>query len=73
MFCCVSADQIINKPTLLEKGKLKFLIMDAPTDENIQAYKEMLLKRQVSTVVRTCKPTYETAPLREAKIDVVVR
>jgi len=62
--------QIINRPTFLEHEKSKYLIMDAPTDANLQAYREMLQKRNCSWVVRTCKPTYNTEPLSEVGIHV---
>jgi protein tyrosine phosphatase type 4A len=62
--------QIINRPTFLEHEKSKYLIMDAPTDANLQAYKEMLQKRNCSFVVRTCKPTYNATPLFDAGIEV---
>lgn len=60
--------QIINRPTYLEHQKSQYLIMDAPTDHNLPAYKEMLQKKNVSNVVRTCKPTYNPAPLQDARI-----
>lgn len=44
--------------------------MDAPTDDNISAYLDLLIKKSVKTVCRTCKPTYSTDPLTEKRIVV---
>mmetsp|Transcript_25268 Transcript_25268/g.28020 ORF Transcript_25268/g.28020 Transcript_25268/m.28020 type:complete len:173 (+) Transcript_25268:167-685(+) len=61
---------ILNKPTFVERGFLKFLIMDAPTDGNIQAYIQVLSKRKVAAVVLACEPSYNTIPLTDAGIHV---
>lgn len=60
----------VNRPAIIENGKLKFVIMDAPTDSNISSYIEELKKHHVVTVVRACEPTYSTQPLVDAGISV---
>ena len=70
---CVLADlSLLNKPTFLEYKKGKYLILDSPTDENAQAYLDLLLSRQVKFVVRTCKPTYDKKVFEEANISIQV-
>jgi len=61
---------MVNRPTFVEYGQQKFLIMDAPTDANLPKYLEMLKRRQVTHVVRACEPTYGIEPLRKAGIKV---
>jgi len=57
--------------TFLESKNYRFIIMDAPTDANLPNYIEVLTKRKVRYVVRACDPTYSTAPLAKAGINVV--
>lgn len=59
-----------SRPTLVEHGRLRFLVMDAPTDSNIQQYVEQLKRHDVVVVVRACDPTYGTQPLADAGIQV---
>jgi hypothetical protein len=35
--------KLVNRPTFLDYGNYRFLIMDAPTDQNLPAYIEVLL------------------------------
>ena len=49
---------------------MRFLITDRPSDVNIQLYLLELRKHRVSTVVRVCEASYDTAPLKAAQIDV---
>uniref|UniRef100_A0A7S4IMA3 protein-tyrosine-phosphatase n=1 Tax=Vannella robusta TaxID=1487602 RepID=A0A7S4IMA3_9EUKA len=59
-----------NPPSLIEyKGK-KFLIFDAPNDDNLSAYIREFKKHNVLHVVRVCDPTYSTEPLKENGIQV---
>jgi len=57
--------------TYLESKNYRFLIMDAPTDANLPNYIEVLTKRKVRYVVRACDPSYSTAPLTKAGINVL--
>lgn len=63
-------DIVINKPSYIESAnkKYRFVIMDAPSDENIVNYIEVLKKRSVSALVRACEPKYDTAPVTDAGI-----
>merc|ERR1740131_378949 len=59
-----------NPPSFLEYGALKFVIMDAPTDDNLRTYIKELSQKAVRCVVRTCEPTYSEEPLVAAKMNV---
>jgi protein tyrosine phosphatase type IVA len=59
-----------NPPSLIEyKGK-RFLIFDAPNDDNIGVYLREFNKHTVVHVVRVCDPTYGTEALTEKHIQV---
>lgn len=62
---------LINKPSFLELPKFRFLIMDAPNDDNLPAYIEVCKKKQVVALARICDPCYSTAPLLAAGINVI--
>lgn len=65
------AAALVNRPSLIEYKHLRFLIMDAPTENNLYAYIDVLKKKQVVAVVRACEPTYQTEALTRAGIKVV--
>jgi len=66
-------ERVVNRPTFLKSkdGKFRFLIMDAPTEQNLAQYIELLKKKNVKAVVRACEPTYATKPLIDAGFKVV--
>jgi len=66
----MSKPNTLNPPTLLEYKGWKFLIFDAPTDANIEAYLKELKKNNVSIVVRACDPSYSIEPLEKEGISV---
>ncbi|KAG0749600.1 hypothetical protein G6F57_003484 [Rhizopus arrhizus] len=58
---------LINPPTYIEHNGLRFLIVDAPSSNNLPLY----LKRwNVTDVVRCCEATYPKEPLNENNIQV---
>ncbi|OEH79756.1 putative phosphatase [Cyclospora cayetanensis] len=59
---------VLNVPTLIESRGVKCLILDAPTNENLQAYLEQMAQVGVTDLVRTCPPTYDDAPVLKAGI-----
>jgi protein tyrosine phosphatase type IVA len=61
---------LAQKPTFIEQDNHRFLIMDAPTDQNLPAYIEELKKFNVHNIVRACEPTYSTSPLTAAHMQV---
>jgi protein tyrosine phosphatase type 4A len=62
---------LAHKPSYIAHENRRFLIMDAPTDSNLPGYIEECKKHHVHTIVRACEPTYSTAPLSKAGINVV--
>jgi protein tyrosine phosphatase type IVA len=56
------------KPTLLELPKMKFLIMDAPRQQNLHLYIKEMSNYGVTDLVRVCEPTYQGAELKQAGI-----
>lgn len=66
-----------NQPSLIEKQFgavwLRFLIMDAPSDSNIELYVRAMKKFHVTDVVRVCDPTYARDTLDRNGIRLWVR
>src|SRR3990167_2803877 len=59
-----------NPPSLVEyKGK-KYLIFDAPNDDNLPIYMKEFKRYNVVHVVRVCDPTYSIKPLKDNGINV---
>ncbi|CAH6419721.1 Hypothetical protein HVR_LOCUS798 [uncultured virus] len=52
------ATLLSNPASLVEYGRLKFVIFDAPNDDNIKLYLSELKKHRVTHVIRVCHPTY---------------
>lgn len=61
----------INPPSLVTQEHASFVIMDAPTDENLHQYIEVLQKHNVKAVVRVCDSTYDKTRLEELGMEVV--
>jgi len=60
-----------NQPSIINKENCKFLIMDAPTDQNLCYYIETLKEHKIKTLVRTCEPTYAREELEKAGMNVI--
>ncbi|KAK9722627.1 hypothetical protein K7432_002532 [Basidiobolus ranarum] len=56
--------------SFIEYKKLRFLILDCPTDSNIPLYLKEFRNFNVTHVVRVCEPTYNTGSLMSAGIKV---
>jgi protein tyrosine phosphatase type IVA len=65
------AMSIGSKPTLIDQAKpMKFLIMDAPRNQNLHLYIKEMRKHSVTDVARFCEPTYAAAELQTAGIQI---
>ena len=49
-----------NQPSLVQFENLKFLIMDSPSDLNIEQYVKELVRHGTTDIVRACEPHYQT-------------
>eukprot|EP00914_Ancora_sagittata_P021406 GHVO01042291.1.p1 GENE.GHVO01042291.1~~GHVO01042291.1.p1 ORF type:complete len:168 (-),score=6.51 GHVO01042291.1:85-588(-) len=61
---------MMNKPTRIEHGKLKFLILDAPTHENLDLYVKEMHSFGVTDLVRTCELTYDPSAVEARNISM---
>ena len=59
-----------NPVTFIEHGRLRFMILDAPTDTSLPIYLQEMIKHHVTDVVRVCNPTYSTRSLAANNIEV---
>eukprot|EP00747_Dinoflagellata_sp_TGD_P169602 gnl/TRDRNA2_/TRDRNA2_198967_c0_seq1.p1 gnl/TRDRNA2_/TRDRNA2_198967_c0~~gnl/TRDRNA2_/TRDRNA2_198967_c0_seq1.p1 ORF type:complete len:179 (-),score=32.67 gnl/TRDRNA2_/TRDRNA2_198967_c0_seq1:64-600(-) len=59
-----------SKTRLIEHGKFKIIIMDAPNDANSAQYVQELKEFGVTDVVRTCEPTYSPTNFEKEGIQV---
>jgi len=57
--------QLPNPPSLIESGDMRFLIFDAPSDDNLEIYAKVFTHYNVKVVVRVCDPTYSLETLQE--------
>lgn len=60
--------QLSYKPTLVEVGPMRFVIMDAPRQTNLHLYIKELTSLHVKHVVRVCEPTYHADAMMNAGI-----
>ncbi|OBZ88036.1 putative protein tyrosine phosphatase type IVA A [Choanephora cucurbitarum] len=61
---------LINPPTFIEYKRLRFLIVDAPSSNNLPLYITEFERWNVTDVVRCCDATYPKEPLNERNIQV---
>ena len=61
-----------NKMSEVVKGGMRFIIMDQPTDINIQTYLKELQRHGVTDVSRACEPGYDKRALIDSGINVHV-
>ncbi|KAI7898534.1 protein-tyrosine phosphatase-like protein [Cokeromyces recurvatus] len=61
---------LINTPTYLEYHGLRFLIVDAPSSNNLPLYLQEFERWNVTDVVRCCEATYSKELLHEKHIQV---
>jgi hypothetical protein len=61
-----------SKPTLIEWGSVRFLIMDKPKDSNLHLYLKECKKHNVTDIVRICEPCYDAAEVEKSGIHLHV-
>jgi protein tyrosine phosphatase type 4A len=54
-----------NPPSLVEHEDMRFLIFDAPSDDNLDVYAKVFKYYNVKVVVRVCDPTYSIETLQD--------
>lgn len=59
-----------NPPTFVEWAGRRFLIMDAPSEGNLELYLRELRRHRVTDLVRVCDPTYPREAVERAGIKV---
>ena len=64
----MSASGLTSKPSLIEFGNVRFLIMDKPKESNLHLYLKECKKYNVTQIVRICEPCYDTKIVEEAGI-----
>ena len=62
-----------SKPSLIEWGGIRFLIMDKPKDSNLHLYLKECKKHNVTDIVRICEPCYDAAEVEKSGIHLHVR
>jgi protein tyrosine phosphatase type 4A len=63
---------LTTKPSLIEWGPLRFMIMDAPKDVNLHLYLKECKKNNVQHIVRIADPSYDIAEVEKAGIQLHV-
>lgn len=63
---------LVNKPSLIERGNLRFLIMDAPKENNLHLYIKECKKYNVTQIVRISEPSYSREEVEAAGIGLSV-
>lgn len=67
-----SANSLINKPSIIEWGPLRLLIMDAPKESNLHLYLKQCKKVNVLHIVRINEPTYSREEVEKSGIQLHV-
>eukprot|EP00743_Colponemidia_sp_Colp-15_P007036 GILK01007592.1.p1 GENE.GILK01007592.1~~GILK01007592.1.p1 ORF type:complete len:169 (+),score=16.84 GILK01007592.1:70-576(+) len=62
--------KMMRKPTLIQHENLRFVLMDAPDNSNAHLYVHELQKQKISTLVRSCDPSYSDEPFLQAGIAI---
>uniref|UniRef100_A0A7S2R809 protein-tyrosine-phosphatase n=1 Tax=Mucochytrium quahogii TaxID=96639 RepID=A0A7S2R809_9STRA len=60
----------VKRASLIEKGLLRIVITDAPSNLTMEQFLHELISLKVKHVARACEPTYDTSALESAGIKV---
>lgn len=61
---------VANKPSFIERGAQRFLVIDAPTDANVDAYIREFKAHNVTELVRACECGYSPDKIKRAGVGV---
>lgn len=61
---------VANKPSFIEHDSVRFLIIDAPTDMNVEAYIREFKAVNVSDLVRCCECAYSSDRIVKSGVNV---
>lgn len=64
------APVVANKPSFIEHSAVRFLIIDSPTDLNVEAYIKEFKAHNVTSLVRACESGYNPDRIKSAGINV---
>ena len=63
---------LTTKPSLIENGPVRCMIMDAPKESNLHLYLKECKKHNVLHIVRIADPTYSKEEVEKAGIELHV-
>lgn len=66
----MSQKRLFNPPSLIHYKHLNFMVMDAPSDTNLDLYCKEMHANNVRWCVRVCEPTYNKATLEAQGVAV---
>lgn len=66
----MASNSLVNKPSLIESGPLRLLIMDSPKDSNLHLYIKQCKKHNVTHIVRISEPSYSVEEVNRAGIEI---
>eukprot|EP01138_Halocafeteria_seosinensis_P012758 gb/GECG01013034.1/.p1 GENE.gb/GECG01013034.1/~~gb/GECG01013034.1/.p1 ORF type:complete len:181 (+),score=22.00 gb/GECG01013034.1/:1-543(+) len=66
----MSKPKVANAPSFIEFKNLRFLIIDAPTDANVEAYLSEFKKHHVTDLVRACESHYSAERVQKSGVQV---
>ncbi len=64
----MAANALVNKPSLIEYGPLRLLIMDAPKDSNLHLYIKEWKKHNVVCIIKISEAPYDKNAVEDAGI-----
>jgi protein tyrosine phosphatase type 4A len=58
----------MSAPTVVEYGRMRFLITDQPDERQLRSYVDLLKEYHVAHVARACEPTYKEADIAPIRV-----
>src|SRR4051812_8190418 len=60
----------IHPPSIIEYAQLRIILMESPTNDNLDAYVAFLQQHGCSVLVRVCEATYDTVRLTKNSVGI---